>query len=245
MPTKERSQNPVIGDDLNLKLFVYNGNNFATPEEIRKVEIWTTDPAEKSESNPNGLRLVEEIDGSQVTELAEGQYQAQITLAQDKYVIGRYADVWYVTLTENGRETRREQYFEVFPDLWYTSPMPIVYDFSFHFQPNRMAKGNKKPIMIEVVPNVPRASDLAKYYENLVMGADIRVSMRKHCGECVPVEEDLRLVLDNVPVEYKDRNRAFLTIDTDEIGCGVFDVWFKMDFGGNTYVSDPSQFQVY
>lgn len=242
---KERNMNPVVGDDLNLKLYVYNGNAPAAPQEIRQVEIWTVDKTEKTPSNPEGLRLVETIDGTLVTELETGVYQTTISLDNAKYGIHRYADVWYITLKENGRETRREQYFQVFPDLWYTSPMPIVYDFQFYFQPNRMALGNKKPIMIEIVPNVPKASDLAKYYENLIIGADILVSMRKHCGDCVPCEEDLRNVLDEVPVDYKEKNKAFLTIDTEELGCGTFDVSFKMLFGGNTYVSDPSQFQVY
>jgi len=242
---KDRNMNPVVGDDLTLKLHVYNGNAPADVQEVGKVEIWTVDKTMKSASNPEGLRLVEEIAAGDVTHVSTGVYSVQVALEESKYVIGKYADVWYVTMRENGRETRREQYFQVFPDLWYTSPMPIVYDFSFNFQPNRMALGNRKPIMIQIEPNVPKATDLAKYYENLIIGADILVSMRKHCGECVPQEEDLRLVLDEVPIEYKDKNRAFLTIDTDEIGCGTFDVWFKMSFGGFAYVSDPMVFQVF
>ena len=36
---KDRNMNPVIGDDLTLKLYVYNSNAFADVQEIRKVEI--------------------------------------------------------------------------------------------------------------------------------------------------------------------------------------------------------------
>jgi hypothetical protein len=241
---KDRNMNPVVGDDLTLKLYVYNSNSFADVQEIRKVEIWTVDKTVKSESNPDGLRVVEEIEGAAVANESTGVYSVTVSLEDSKYTIGKYADVWYTTMRQNGRETRREQYFQVFPDLWYTSPMPIVYDFSFNFQPNSMALGNKKPIMIQIEPNVPKASDLAKYYENLVIGANVLVSMRKHCGPCLPQEEDLRLVLDEVPVEYKDKNKAFLTIDTEELGCGTFDVWFKMEFGGFIYISDPMAFQV-
>ena len=68
--SKERYQSPVCGDTVNLRLFTYNSNNRSNVSSISKVSIFTIDDSLKSAENPEGLRLVEEIDGSQI-QLAE------------------------------------------------------------------------------------------------------------------------------------------------------------------------------
>jgi hypothetical protein len=135
--------------------------------------------------------------------------------------------------------------FQVYPQLWYSSPIPIVHDFQFFFQPNRMRFGENKWIMIEVVPNVPRATDLARYYENIVISSNLNVSIEQACGPCLPAEEDLRLVVDSQPTEFKEKNRAYYRIDTTTLECGIYNIWFTLFFGGNTYISPKNQFQIY
>jgi len=135
--------------------------------------------------------------------------------------------------------------FEVFPDLWYTSPIPVVYDFEFYFQPNKIRFGSKKFIEIEVIPNVPRATDLAAYYTNLIISANLKVFIALNCSECVPCENDLRVVVDGELTQFREKNRAFYFIDTTKFDCGVFDIWFELDFGGNVYVSPVNQLQIF
>ena len=133
MATKERYQNPAVGDLLNLRLFSYNSNNFADFDSIEKIDIYYLDRAEITEDNPDGRRLVETFTDSAVTIEAVGNHLLPITLDENEYVIGRYLDIWTVKGRSDQPSQTTEQLFEIYPDLWYTTPMPIVYDFSFHF----------------------------------------------------------------------------------------------------------------
>lgn len=245
MATKQRYQNPVIGDTINLRLFSYNSNEFADFFEIQKVEIYYLDPTDVSDTNPDGRRLVEEFDGTDVTLEDVGKHLLEVELEQDRYVIGRYIDIWTVVVTEDDVPSTIEQVFDVYPNLWYTTPMPIVYDFSFHFQPNKFRKGSKQYLIIEIVPNVPTAGDLRAYYENLAIVSDLSVSIEMVCGECVPEEEDLRLIADEELVDYREKRYGFYKLDTEEMECGIYNVWFKLEFGENIYLSDKLQIQVY
>lgn len=246
MATKSRYQNPVIGDDVLLQLFVKNSNNSASLDSINEVKIYYLDPTQRSDGNPDGRTLVETITGSTVTNPDQGEYLLTLNLDSGTYTNnGYYIDVWHVNFAPGDPETTLEHVFQIFPDLWYTTPIPIVYDFDFYFQPNKMRYGTNKPIEIEIRPNVPRATDLQQYYENLAIAANVYVTISQRCGECVPCEEDLRIVKEDDPVMYKEKNRAYYRIDTTEFECGVYDIWFRMEFGENVYVSDTYQFQIY
>ena len=67
MPTKERGQNPVVGDTVNLKLFTYNSNNRIDIAEVSKVDIYFLDPEERTAANPDGRRLVETFESEDIT----------------------------------------------------------------------------------------------------------------------------------------------------------------------------------
>jgi hypothetical protein len=249
MATKERRQSPVLGDDLILRLFTFNSNNATNVHSIKEVEIFFLDPSEKTESNPDGRRLVTTVDGVDVDLDEEGQYSITVALDSPTFTIGAYKDIWNTAFEESddleNRITTIENDFDVFPDLWYTSDTPITHDFSFRFSPSKIRKGSKKFLTVEIIPNVPRASDVARFYENLAIVSDLAISMELACGECVPQEKDLRLVFDCAPVDFRETCFGFFSLDTRELDCGVYNVWFTLEFGGNIFVSENQQLQIF
>lgn len=246
MVLKDRYQNPVIGDTVLLKLFVLNSNMTAELNAINSVKIYYLDPAAATIPNPDGRVLIQTFPGASVTNPAQGEYDLQVYLDPALYVnTGRYIDEWNVVFQSGDVASNLDQLFQIYPDLWYTTPIPIVYDFNFYFQPNRIRYGSKKFLDIEIIPNVPRATDLCAYYENLAISAQLYVTITQHCGECVPCEEDLRTVVDRQPAQYREKNRAYYYFDSTQFDCGIYDIFFELDFGGNVYISDTNQIQVY
>ena len=246
MSTKDRYQNPVIGDTVTLRMFVYNSNNTASLQSIEKVDIYYLDPSMATIANPDGRTLVQSIPGNSVTIIGTGEYELDLFLDPTFYTeTGRYIDSWTVTFQSGDPQTNLDHLFQIFPDLWYTTPIPVVYDFDFYFQPNKMRMGTKKYIEIEIMPNVPRATDLQQYYENLAISATLLVYIGQHCSDCVTCESDLQLIVDGDATNYREKNRAFYFIDTTQFDCGVYDIWFELDFGGNVYVSDKNQLLIY
>lgn len=243
--TCERYQNPTTNDLINLRLFAYNSNNFADFREIVEVNIYYLDPNEITSENPDGRRLVETFSGTSVTSESVGQYLLQAQLEQNVYVIGKYCDVWTVSVFEDQPNQTIEQYFEVYPALWYTTPMPIVYDFGFNFIPNKFRQNSKQYLIIEIIPNVPRASDLRAYYENLAIVADLKITIEQRCGDCLPAEQDARLIVEEASVDYREKRYGYYQLDTADMECGIYDVTFRLEMGNNVYISDRHQFQIY
>jgi len=246
---KERNQNPVVGDELNLRLFTYNSNQRQGVQEVEKVEVYKLDKTCATEDNPDGRVLVAEFSPTEVEEIADpfgGHYRVQLLLQSELFTIGHYLDVWSVRFSENQSGTVTNE-FSVLSDLWYASDMPVVYDFSYGFRPNRVRKGEKRWLTVEVIPNVPRASDLERYYTNLAMASPIKISIEKACGNCVPKEKDLRMVVEGADVEYRRDSEGYFFLDTVELDmdCGIYNVWFELNFGENTFISDNLQLQVY
>jgi hypothetical protein len=249
VPAKERNQNPVVGDELTLRLFTYNSNHRQPVDLVEKVEVFRIDPSCADEDNPEGRTLVAEFSADQVEEVSDsfgGHYRVSFLVESELFTIGRYVDVWTVRFSENQSGTVTNE-FAVLSDLWYASDMPVVYDFSYGFRPNRVRKGERRWITVEVVPNVPRSSDLERYYTNLAMASPVRISVEKACGECVPKEKDLRLVVDKAPVEFRRDSEGYYFLDTVALGmdCGIYNVWFDLEFGESSYISDNLQLQVY
>lgn len=245
MATRERYQNPVIGNTINLRLFSYNSNNLADFDRIEKVDIYFCDPQLVTDSNLDGRRLVESFDGAAVVLEDTGTHLLPVELIDPRYTVGRYVDIWTVRVTDDMPAGTIENYFEVYPNLWYTTPIPVVYDFAFHFQPNKLRRGSKQYLIIEISPHVPTAGDLRKYYENLAIVSDLRISMEQACGDCLPAESDLRIVVDNELVDYREKRHGYYKLDTSDMDCGIYNVWFTLEFGDNRYISDKFAFQVY
>lgn len=247
MPTKERFQNPSCGDDINLRLFSFNSNTKTNFYQIDKVEIHFLDQEEITAENPTGKRLVQSISGDEVVNNDEGEYVLTVNLTSPLYTIGKYVDVWFVKFDESQpcAESNISNYFEVFPSLWFTSTSPSIYDFSFYFKPNKVTKGSKRYIIIEVVPNVPKSEELERYYNNLAIISDLKIYLEKNCSNCLPVEQDLRLVVDGESVSFREKRFGYYFLDTTDLDVGIYDVWFELNYAENTFVSDRSQLQIY
>lgn len=237
---KERYQNPVIRDEIKLRLFSYNSNNRANVGSISKVEIYFLDPEEKTETNPDGRRLVQTIED--IVQEETGLYSVTFIAESELFTIGQYVDVWNVTVgTENAKI---ENYFQIFPDLWFTTPIPIIYDFDFSFRPNRLRKGAKRYLAIEIIPNVPNKDQLFSYYQNLAITSPIKISISQECGECLPAEEDLRLIIDEASVELREKCAGYYFLDTTDLEVGIYNVWFKIEMGESVYISDKQPLQI-
>ena len=244
--SKERFQNPVCGDTVNLRLFTYNSNNKRDIQSIEKVEIYIYDKTEISDTNPSGLRLVKTIDGEDVVREDTGTYLLEVDIESPLFTIGDYQDVWYVNFedTECATATVAND-FVVYPDLWFTTTSPPFYDFSFRFSPNKIRKGSKRYIVINVIPNVPKGNIITKYYENLAIVSDLKVSIEMSCGKCLPQEKDLRLIVDKETVLYKENGQALYFIDTEDMEEGIYNIWFELTFGENTFISEKDSFQIF
>ena len=83
------------------------------------------------------------------------------------------------------------------------------------------------------------------YYENLAIVSDLKVSMEQVCGDCVPAEEDLRLVIDRELVNYREKGYAYYFLDTTQFDEGVYNVWFELCFGENVFISDKNALQIF
>lgn len=234
----DRYANPVLGDTVRLKLFVYNSNNLADVVSVDAVNIYACDPTQASMENPDGKVLVTAVDPTTVVHDGVGTYHADVVLSAPLFTISRYTDSWTLTVDPTIDPQVVDNEFRVYPELWYTTPFPVVYDFSFDFQPNKVRKGSKQFLRVRVTPNVPKATDLHRYYENLAIAGDVKVSIEQKCGPCTPAEEDLRIVVDEAPVCYKEKCFGFYQVDTEDMDEGVYAIWFSLCLGGNKYISD-------
>jgi hypothetical protein len=243
--TKERHQNPVINDSINLRLFFFNSNARYDPYDFEKVEIYFLDPWAKTEENPDGRTLVQTILPEDISKVEDGQYLVTITAESCTYHIGNYLDIWHTHLTEGGHVATYQQCFTIYPDLVFTSSLPVVYDFTFDFRPNRMRQGSIKYLEVDVTPNVPTECDAVKYYTMLAISSNIKISIEISCAECMPQEEDLRLIIDEEDVVYRDMGRAFYLLDSTDMDCGIYNVFFTMTLGESKYISDKMQLQIY
>lgn len=237
---KERFQNGVIGDNITLRLLAYNSNNRANFDSVTKVDVYFLDPALVSESNPDGRRLIESITDVNLDDV--GAYSTVITIASELYVIGKYIDVWSVVLGGDTIEITNN--FEIYPNLWFTTTTPISYDYEFAVRPNRLRKGSKRYLQIEITPNVPNRDQLVQYYENLAIVSPLKIYIEQKCGDCLPEESDLRTVVDGDDVVLREKCTGFYFIDTSEMEQGIYDVWFELEMGENVYISEKQQIQI-
>lgn len=242
MSTRERFQNPVVGDEVNLRLFAYNSNNKRDFYEVDSVKIYFIDP---NSEPPNQKILIQEVSGTSVVHTDTGEYTLTVSLTSPQYVIGQYVDEWYVRVEEGEDLATIENVWQIYPNLWFTTPLPTVYDFNFSFRPNKIRKGSIKYLIIEIRPNVPNASDLARYYENLAIVSPITITIQQTCGDCMPAESDLRMIVEDDPVDLREKCLGYYKLDTTEMNEGIYDVWFQMSFGDNIYISDKQQLQIY
>lgn len=253
MTTIERNQNPTVGDTINLRLVTFNSNQLSNVLSVDQVEIYRLDPTLCSDTNPDGRYLVTTILGNNVTNESTGSYLIALTTSSPTYTIGKYIDKWYVRFdTDDSDPAKVENHFEIYPDLWYTATMPAVYGFDFQFQPNRIRRGSIKWLIIKITPNVPRRTEIERYYTNLAISSNMTISMEKTCGQCPPQQSDADcndLILDNDLVSVRDKVFGYYQLDTTENGldleCGIYDVWFTLNYADSIEISPRMQLQIY
>ena len=245
MSLKERYQNPTVNDIVRLRLFFYNNNNYADVASIEKIDIYKVED-NASINDVNARTFVKSVAGTSVTNDGTGKYYIDVLAEDGVFTIGNYVDVWTVNFVDDNEGISTiVNPFTIYPTVWYTTPIPVVYDFSFVFRPSKIRKGSKRYIIIELTPNVPKGTDLQRYYENLAIVGDLKVSVEWRCGECIPAEEDLRLIVDRAPVDYREKKFGYYQIDTADYEVGIYDIWFELEMGENTYISDRMQLQIY
>jgi len=244
---KERYQNPNVGDTVKLRMLVMNNHQFSNVHSIDRVEIWRLD-----ETNPMDVDLrtkVEEYDGDAVKRNEEGHYYLNVVLEDTLYCVGKHVDIWYMSFEDYEANQCQiapiENNFEIVRDLWITTPVPFVYDFNFSFMPNKIPQGAKQYLIIKVTPNVPHASDLNRYYNSIAISSPLKITIRQRCGDCMPAEADLRLVAEEELVELREQTLGYYQLDTEELDCGIYDVWFRMEFGDNIFISPKYQLQIF
>lgn len=247
---KERNQNPAVGDNIILRLVTFNSNALQNVASVNKVEIYRLDPTSCSPTNKDGRYLVATIDGSTITLESTGSYSFTLPTSAPLYTIGRYVDVWYISFDEGDVESNIENHFEIYPSLWYTSTMPAVYGFDFQFQPNRIRKGSIKWLIIKIIPNVPRATEIERYYTNLAISSTMTISIELNCGPCGPPKDsDCNLIVDNDLVSIRDKVFGYYKIDTTEDGldleCGIYDLWLTLSYADSIEISPRMQIQIY
>jgi hypothetical protein len=237
----QRYQNPAVNDTIRLRLLTFNSNLPQNLDTINNVSIYYLDPYSITEDNPDGRLLVQTVAGSAVVNDAPGSYYLDLDVPSPQYVIGNYLDIWNVNFEPTSTAVSITKTFEIFPSLWYTSDIPIVYDFGFAYQPARIVQGSKKWLVIEIIPRVTRASELESYYYNIAISSVLYLSIARKCEPCLPQEQDLRIVIEDAVVEQREKVFGYYWLDTSEMEGGLYDIWFKLEFGGNTYLSDRSQ----
>ncbi len=235
MAVKERNQQLLCNDTAILRLYEYNGDTAASVNAISKVEIYKLDHHDR--------QLIQTV--TSVTVDGIGQYSIQVPLPSPLYTIGKYIDLWYINFTEDQCPGTRSFEFEIGPDQWYANSDAFLWEFAFSFRPIKFRKNERKNIVVEVTPNVPHISDLERYYAALASFPNLFISIEMRCGDCIPQEHDLRLVVDRAPVLMTSNRLGRYFLDTTELECGIYDVWFELDLGGNTYLSPRNQLQIY
>lgn len=245
MAIKERSQNLVVNDTVVLRLFVLNSNQYADIQSIDSISVYYLDPTAITEANPRGKTLFSSLNISDVVHDATGKYSINLLLSSPSFVIGEYTDEWNVIYDSSSSLSTIENSFKIYPNLWITSSKPLIYDFDFKFYPNRITSGSVKYLTVNILPNVPRGTTLEKYYENLAIVSDVSITLIQRCGACIPKEEDLRTIIDEESMTFKDRNKGYYLLDTTDMDCGIYDVIFKMTFGDTTHVSTRGQLEIF
>ena len=64
------------------------------------------------------------------------------------------------------------------------------------------------------------------------------------CGDCIPAEKDLRLIVDRELVDYREKCFGYFFINTEDYSPGIYNIWFETEFGENIFISEKSSFQI-
>lgn len=246
---KEKYQTPALGDTVRLRLYVYNANALTNFKSVDAIAIYFLDPNSRTEINPDGRTLVEQITTSTVVQTAIGKYYVDVELAEDTYVLGNHLIQWTLVYeNELNCQSIVENKFTIFPRLWATSDLPLIYDFDFTFRPNRITLDSKRWLTVEIIPKVQNADTFNQYYAGIALSSNLTVSICKRCGGC-PSDDDDDLVVDADPVQFRERGTGYYFLstgeDTDFEEQGLYDIWFNLTYGECHFRSPIFQLEIY
>lgn len=242
---KERNQNLLNNDTVRLKFFTFNGGDYSDPHEVQKVDIYKLFSVESTDENPLGREIIETIEKASIVKDGTGKYHIDVNLTYPTYTQGRYQDEWSVVFEEDTPVAKSFMDFMIYPNTWFTDSMPVVHNFNFDFKPNKIVKGSKQYIEVKVIPNVPRGTDKQRYYENMARAGELFISIEQTCGDCLPQERDLRLLIEKELITERDGCAGYYLFDTTELECGLYDIWFQANLGPNVYISEKQPLQIY
>lgn len=69
--------------------------------------------------------------------------------------------------------------------------------------------------------------------------------MELNCGPCPPNEQDLRVIIDRALVEERDKVFGFYLLDTKDLDCGIYDIWFELNYADTIEISPRQQIQIF
>lgn len=238
---KDRYQMPTVGDTVRLRLMSLNQYTFSDLESINQVDIYLYDKCQPGCPLPP---VVTTIPGTQVVRESEGNYYVDLVTSSPDFMIAEYQDVWRI-FTKNNQAGSVTKKFKLYQDQWFFSSLPPVYSFTFKFGPNKIRKGSKKYLAIQVVPNVPKACELENFYAAMAISGVIKINIEKSCGPCLLEEKDLRIVVEDQIVELREGANAYYYLDTTEMDCGIYNVWFELDVNNTVEVSSKYQMEIF
>jgi hypothetical protein len=242
--TKERSENLRPNDNVVLRRFIFNGGIPADPFQVNRVKIYQLFVVDPTVDNPYGKSLIQTIGTTDIVKDSVGQYSIQLSLMSPLYTTGKYTDEWEILFEVDLPVAIQTDYFQIYTNAWFTDTKPLVYDFNFDFNPDRIQQGSKKYLQVQLTPNIPRGTDKQRYYENLVYAGNLYLNIEQACGPCVPEEQDLRLIVNREPMIFKDFLTGYYFLDTSSLNCGIYNIWFEFDLGENVYISDKQPLQI-
>lgn len=248
---KEKYENPTLGDTVRLRLYVYNSNAMTSVKVFRSIAIYLLDPFNKSEQNIDGRTLITQIATTTITQQSVGNYYVDLVLnSSDDFVLGDYIIQWNL-IFENDPDCPSiiEDKFTIYSRNWATSDLPLIHSFDFKFSPNRFVKNSKQYLIVKIIPKAQNADTLSRYYANMAVSSGLTVSISERCGPCNNVDED-DFILENEPVEIRERGTGYVLLDMREdndlgLECGLYNIFFTLEFGNTVHVSPVSQFEIY
>lgn len=254
---KERTQNPVLGDTINLRLFSYSSNTLSDVYRVKSVKIFYLDHDQRTENNPDGRVLIRTVAEPDIQNPSDGEYLLPLITNETEFRVGSYIDRWEILFEDtDNRDGVIENSFHIYRDLWYTSEKPIIYDIGFNFQPYRLVQGCRKHLRVDLEIFAPEEDIIDKYYYYLLTLADIQLRIVQDEGVGYEeVETDKNVVLNWTTVDFRENTTGYYRIDTSADprphragkpwGTGIYLVQFRATLGGNLYLSQKFRIQIY
>ncbi len=254
---RERYQNPIVGDTVRLKSFIYNSNVKDNVSSISSIDVFFLDPDRISPSNPDGRILMASFSSAQVSNPSIGEYYVDLVTNGSDFRVGSYIDRWNIVFESTDQNPGViENKFNLYRDLWYVSPEPIIYELGFDYEPHKIFRLSKKYIRVDIEVYAPDEDIKANYYYYLLTLSQIYVRIVQDEGDGYdPVDTSKNVLYDWSLVHYRETTRGYYLLDTtvdprpwrlnQPWGLGIYLVQFKANLGETIQLSPQFRLQIY